>query len=438
MTKDKKSLGTYIADGWMNLLTGLGIKGRDKNVCTTFGPAPVFDEGMLNDIYRADGLGRRVIDAPADHMTRNWIRVSGDEDGLLESELKRLKTKTRFNKSEKWSRLYGAGVILMRIDDGRGLDEPLNMDGIRSIEKLKVYDRYRVQPYKWYDDPEDPNIGEVELYQITPRRGNFFYVHESRVLVFNGVNTPELAKEQNQHWEDSVIESCFYALRRLGNVYGSVEAIMSSFETGVLNVEDLAEKIASGQEDQIMKRLELMNLSKAVVNMMLLDKEETWEKKSSTVTGIPDVLDRFSQNLSASSGIPITVLMGTSPAGMNATGESDIRNWYDKIKSDQEDKHYDHLKRLSLIIQLAKDGPFKGKELKSWDILFNSLWQMTPKEEAEVRKITAERDKLDIENDIVSEDEIRQSRYGGEEYSMETKLDPRYDTNRNKNKSEED
>lgn len=413
-------------DGWNNLLTGLGIEGRDKLVSTVFGAPMIFNEQTLDNLYRGDGFARRVVDSVANEMTREWIQIEGDTDGLTLKVMKKLKTKKMFNKAEKWARLYGGAVIVMRINDGNTLSEPLNMNTIKKIEALKTYSRYQVTVRQRYDNIENSKFGEVELYDITPVHsggGGSFQVHESRVLIFEGETTSDRQKAINQDWDDSTLQSAYYPLRRLGHVYSSIETIVSFFETGILSVKGLQEMIASGQEGLIKTRIEIFNLTKAVVNMILLDEGETFEKKSSSVQGLPQIVDKFAQALSASTGIPTTILMGQSPAGLQATGASDIRNWYDKIHSQQEDKFYDGLVYLTEIIMLSKTGPFKGKELDSWDVVFVPLWQMTEEEKANIKKTQSETDKVYIENDVVSSDEIRESRFGGEVYSTETTID---------------
>ena len=242
------------------------------------------------------------------------------------------------------------------------------------------------------------------------------------VAEVNGAETPELTLAQNDGWHDSEIQSAYNSIRQLGGVYDSIEVIISFFETGVLTINDLAEKIAAGQEDQIRTRLELMNLSKSVVNTMILDSGETFEKKASQVRGLAEIIDRYAQALSAATGIPITLLMGKSPAGLQATGKSDVRFWYDNIAAAQEEKLLPQLTRLAAILMACKDGAFKAKPLDNWAIKFVPLWQLTEEETATVRKDTAETDKVYIDLGVLEPDEVRQSRFGGDKYSQETVL----------------
>ncbi|MCK4521410.1 MAG: DUF1073 domain-containing protein [Nanoarchaeota archaeon] len=419
---EKKGIKKFVSDGWINLLTGLGIMNKDSRVSTTFGAAMTLTESMLNQMYRGDGFARRVIDLVANEMVRKWIKIEGDAEGRLLKKLKDLKAKKMFRKALKWNRLHGGALIVMGIDDGRPMEEELYEDGIRDIHYLKVYDRWRCNIIKRYTDPEKNNYREPEQYMISTHTGAAFTIHESRVLRFDGAETPDLILARNNGWHDSELQAPYSALRSLGNVYGSAESIISFFETGILSIQGLSEMIASGEEEHIKTRLELLNLSKSVINTILIDSEEKFEKKSSSVRGLPDLINKFTEALSASTGLPISLLMGRAPAGLNATGEGDKINFYDNISSEQEEKMYDQLIRLCQIIMMGSQTDFKGKELEEWDVIFNPLWQLTEKEEAELRKIIAEKDEIEINSNIVEPEEVRESRYGGNKYSIETEI----------------
>ena len=424
MAEEKgKGIKKFVSDGWINLLTGLGIMNKDSRVSTVFGSADTLTEAMLNQMYRGDGFARRIVDLIANEMVRKWIKIEGDAEGKLLKKLKDLKAKKIFRKALKWSRLHGGSLVVMGIDDGHPIEEELYEDGIRDIHYLKVFDRWRCNIIKRYDDPSKPNYKEPEEYMISSHTGANFRIHETRVLRFDGAETPEITLARNNGWYDSELQSPYTALRSLGNVYASAETIISFFETGILSIQGLSEMIAGGQEDLIKTRLELLNLSKSVINTILLDTEEKFEKKSSSVRGLPDLINKFTEALSAATGYPITLLMGRSPAGLDASGEGDKINFYDNVSSEQEEKMYDQLVKLCKIIMMGSQTEFKGKELEDWDVIFNPLWQLTEKEEAELRKTVAEKDKIEIESDIVEPEEVRKSRYGGNKYSIETEIE---------------
>lgn len=420
-------------DGWANLLTGLGVSGLDKKMSTTFGQAKKFTEDELNKLYRSEGFAKRLVNIVADEMVREWFHVANDTDNVIVEALNDLKAKTIINRHLRWDRLHGGAATLMLVDDGQTgedvLSKPLAEDRLKKIVDFRTYDRWAVQ---WdaadlYDDPANAKFGTPELYQLNPRSGGLamFKVHESRLLITHGVDITDIERSKNNGWGDSVIQAAYTQLRSLGSVYGSVETILDDFIQAVMSIENLQDLIASGKEDIIKKRLQVLDMSRHLLNTLLIDTREKYEKKASTVTGLDGIIDKFASALSAVSGIPVSLFMGESPKGLNAAGAeaTGLRYFYDMVAAAQESKLQPVLERLVYLIQISKEGPTKGKELEDWAIQFNPLWQPTEKEVVEMRKTQAETDKIYESMGTLSAEEIRESRFGGESYSIETNLD---------------
>lgn len=411
-------------DSWQNLFTGAGVRNRDKKLSSTFAATEALSEKELNALYRGNGFAKKIIDLPAKEMTREWFTVDGDTDNLIVQYFETIGIRKKITKLLKWSRLFGGGIGIMGLDDGGELDTKLDENGIRSLQFLHVFDRFRVNftDTDLYSDPKNEKFGLPEYFIVSPRAGMPFKVHESRVLSLHGLDTP-LTETRNSGWGDSALLSMYTQLRNLGVTYSATADIVESFEELVISIDNLQQLVAAGKESVVKKRLELLDLSRSTLNTTLLDAKEKFEKKSSTVTGLDKLIEQQALALSAVSGIPATLLLGKSPAGLSATGDSDIRQWYDNIAASQEDDLKPILERLVRVTMLTKDGPTKGVELEDWSIKFTPLWQPTEKETAETRKIIAETDDIYITNQVLDPQEIRESRFGGESFSANISID---------------
>jgi hypothetical protein len=158
-----------------------------------------------------------------------------------------------------------------------------------------------------------------------------------------------------------------------------------------------------------------MDLSRHVLHIKLLDADaEQYKKEASSVAGLPDLMDRFGIALAGVTGIPATKLLGQAPAGMNATGESDIRNWYDDLSADQEAILSPVYERLCYLVFKSKDGGFKGKEPEGWTIKWNPLYELTAKEQAELYKATADADAAYISAGVLDPGTVHDQRFMGE------------------------
>jgi phage-related protein (TIGR01555 family) len=402
-------------DGWTNALTGLGLASTDKRQSTRFRHTTILPDKTLTALYRGAGLTRRIINLPATEMTRNWFTINGDDQDKVLQKLEELSAQEAYTDAMVWARLYGGAVIFMGINDGGKAEEPVNVENIKEVWGLTVFDKTDVVivDASISRDPNSPFFGKPTIYEITPiTGGTSFKVHASRLIRFDGAKIPNQQLHENNGWHDSVMQSIYEQLRQIGGVYDNAEFIVEDFVQTIIKVDNLLQMIASGQDDQVKQRLNLIDLSKHVANTILLDAKEDYAKHSSTVTGLDTLLDRFMMYVSSVTGIPVTLLMGRSPAGQNATGESDIRMWYDSIRSAQRAILRP---RLETLIEYCFKAT--GGEPETWSIEFNPLWEMTEDEKANVYKTNAEGDQIYIVNGVVSAAEIARYRFGGQSYN---------------------
>lgn len=412
-------------DSWTNFFTSLGTN-RDKRTHTSFMPGLTLDRSTISALYREDGLGKRIVDLPAREMTRRWFEVRGDDDGLLLQELETLQAQSKFNRAIRWARAFGGALMVVGADDSGDLAMPLDERSLRSIQFLHVFDRHRVTGMEYNSNPLSPEYGQPEKYFITPvgmNTSTSFTVHASRCLRFDGEDVPDDIRVSQMGWGDSIFQAVFGPLRGVNSAYSSSELILEDFVQGVLTIDGLGNLLATDEgREQLVTRLEMMDLSRHVANTAILDTEETYQKHSSTVTGLADLVDRFMKYLSAVTGIPVTLLWGQSPAGLNATGENDVRNWYDDVAGRQPEVLGQPLERLLRLIMVSKDGPFRGRELEEWSVDYLPLWEPSEKEEAERRKLVAETDSIYLTQGVLEPEEVSASRFGGDTYSANTEL----------------
>lgn len=422
----KKSINV---DGWANILTGLGIAGRDKAASGIFRSCYNFNFNEYDQLYRSDGLTKRIIDLVASEMLRQGWQIEGDTDSKIYQYLEKIDAITALTDTIKWSRLYGGSICVMGIADGLPLCDPVDELNIDSIKWMRVFDRYQAQPNLTYMccDLNSCYYGYPEIYDVNDfKTGHSFQVHCSRVLRMDWNALPPRQQNWNQGWGDSVINSIYEEIRNYGTSFANMSSILQDFINGVLVMPGLSDALNQDCGDSnIIKRLNFAAISKSNTNLMALDGEESFQKVSSNVAGLSDLVDRFMLAVCTVTGIPATLLFGRSPAGFNATGESDIRNYYDMVKNLQESKLKPCLNKLIRYVMLSKKGPFSGVELEDWKVEFNPLWQNTEEQEATIRRIVADTDAIYIDRGVLDPIEVAESRFGGNAWSMNTIIDIR-------------
>lgn len=421
-------------DGFANIITGLGTAQRDKRLASEIQAPAILARIELDDLYAGDGLARRICDLPANEQTRKWIGISADDD-VGKDTLQRLQTlaaQDAVTEAMIWARLYGGSVILLGIDDGLDPAKPLtDTAAIKSFTWLNVLNRYEVEITQRYLDPFAPQYGKPELYKVMPSiagPGSMMtdrIVHESRVIRFDGVRTPRYRLEQNAGWCDSIFVALLNTIRDVWSGFDGTAHLLTDFSQAIYKVKGLASQVGSNQEATILKRLQILDMVRSLMRAVVIDADgEDFTRSTTPLTGLPEVLDRLEQLLSAVTEIPVTLLFGRSPAGLNATGESDVRLFYDAVQSKQENQLRPKLERLLTLLFRAKDGPTGGVEPEEWSFKFNPLWQLTDAERADLHSKQSAADQIYISNGVLHPEEVRESRFGGDEYSVETQLDP--------------
>jgi len=378
-----KSIGS---DGWKNLLSGFGTK-HDPTSYSEPGATMRLPKTYVERIYRSDGIGRRIVDVPAEDMTREWVTVSGQDGQARMQQLRNIHAQQQVNKALRWAGLYGGAIIVLGIDDGRNLDTPVG-SRVRGVYFAHVYDSWQVYytTQDLYQDPMSEKYGKPEYVTVQPISGTSYKVHESRILWFDGEDVPDRVRQKNNGWGDSKLQGVTDSLSRYAEAMGGVSNIIRDFVTPVLGMKNLSDLIASGQEEIVRKRLEILGLSQSMLNIRLIDAEmETYSKQASSVAGMDKLLEELKHNISACTGIPQTRLFGRSPGGQNATGESDLTNWYDTVRSEQQDKMIPAVERIVLLLDLSAGSIPDDRKIEPCP-----LWQPSEQERATTAKTITE------------------------------------------------
>lgn len=420
-----------VNDGWENILTSINIKGIDKKMSHAV-KYDFMDEATASALYQTSDTAQAVIDILPDEMTRQGFKVNfeNDESKVLQEKTKAwvedYEVECLFNEAFKCARIYGGSAIYMGIDDGQNdSSKPVNEKTIKRIKYLVVLDRYDLVAQEPVNgDLESDNFGKPDFYMLSTSKGNkavSVLIHYSRLIIFHGKQLPSRISEMNDYWGDSIFSKTYNSIRNYDTAFDSTATIMEDFTVPIMQIENLDDLLCSGQDDLIMKRLQLMKRTSSIVNAIVMKTGENYERKTTNVSGIKDILDKFEMRLVAAARIPHTILLGNSPSGLGATGESERNVWYDYVKSQQSK---DYLPKLNqLFAYLFKTQEFSGVKDQNWFVEFNPLWQMSEKQTVELRKMQAETDSIYIQNNVLEPKEVTDSRFGGAEYSIETAID---------------
>lgn len=396
------------ADRLSNLITGLGMGNKDKTVQDQFQFVTV-DDSQLEFAYRGDWLARKIVDIIPFDMTRegwNWQAKESQIERLEDTEKKFCVLDKVFMALVR-ARLFGGSGLYIGTKVGSPTDELLPEQMVRDgITYIHGFTRRDLAFNEIETDPVSPWFGMPKMFQLTISGSQqaAIEIHPSRVITFSGMPHPDPMRAGSQDfWGDSVLQIMLDAIKNAVSGQQHVAALIPEAKIDVVQVPGLSDMLSTDVGTaKVTKRFQEAAIIKSLFGMVLLEGDnegngEQYQQKQIRFTEFPDLLRQYLQVASGAADVPVTRLLGQSPSGLNATGDADIRNYYDNVKARQKRE----LKpRLDRLMELLIRHTF-GSRPKSIYYEFAPLWQMSAKDAADIEKITAETEGLLVTSALV-------------------------------------
>jgi hypothetical protein len=378
-------------DSFVNFNFNLGVGADNALTSSTYGFNPITrNRTLLEWIYRGSWMGGVAVDVVADDMTRSGVDLQGELEPEtiqeIEEEVVRLGIWNNINDGIKWARLYGGAIVVMLID-GQDLSTPLRLNTIRKGQfgGLLVLDRWMVEP-SLEDLVTDygPELGLPKYYTVTDQGPALrrMKIHHSRCLRLEGIRLPYWQRLMENLWGLSVVERLYDRMVAFDSATtGAAQLVYKSY-LRTMKVKDLREVVAAGGAalQGLAAYVDTMRRFQGIEGITLIDQEDEIEAAThGAFSGLSDALAQFGQQLSGALQIPLVRLFGQSPMGFS-TGETDLRNYYDTVKQQQEKELKVDVTRIYRAVAAGL-----GIELpEGFGVDFRSLWQLTPEEKSDI------------------------------------------------------
>lgn len=353
------------------------------------------DFATLNALYRESWIVRRIVDViPAD-MLKNWITITSGIEPAVEKKislaLRRTQLIDKLKRGMQWGRLYGGALGIMLVKhQGNDLTTPLRLDYIMpgDFAGMLIFDRWNgVSPSsELVDDVTDPEYSYPKYYTISdPTNGGMVQIHHSRCIRFPGNLLPYWEELSELQWGASVIEPVMDELKKRDNVSWNIAQLTFMANLRVLKMEDLGQLLSSTDaisQRELYNTIQAQNILMSNMGLQIMDSKDSMETHQYTFGGLADVYQQFLMDIAGAAEMPVTKLFGRSPAGLNATGQSDLQNYYDMIAEKQESYLRPILNKVLPPFIISTLGSMPD----DFDFDFDPVAEPSDKERAELAK----------------------------------------------------
>ena len=384
-------------DSFANFAARVGQGANPLLAASTYAPSLLSrNRALLDAMYRGSWVVGQAVDVVAEDMTRAGWTVTATMDPEDMARLDRaavaLGLADALCDGLRWARLYGGAIGFIMVD-GQRPETPLNPDrvGRGDFRGVLPLDRWTVVPSTERIADLGPDFGRPEYYTLWGDdrfAANAQRIHHSRAIRFEGRPLPHWQRIAEQDWGMSVIERMHDRLVAFDSGTMGAAQLLFKAHLRTISVKDLRTTIAAGGAamEGVVKMFDMIRQLQSNEGLTVLDAEDTFAAHSYGFSGLSDVLLQLGQQIAGATEIPLVRLFGQSPAGLNATGDGDIRLYYDGISAKQERSlRRPVAKVLDLLHRSELGRPPEG----DLHFAFNPLWQTSATERADnAQKVT--------------------------------------------------
>jgi len=388
---------TRTHDAFVNFAARLGLGTDNQSSYGGYSFTPITRNRMMLDLaYRGSWICRMAVRAIADDMTREGITLGSDlgpelTDVMYTAFNKKFMIWDKLTEAISWGRLYGgAGAIILI--SGQDMSSPLKIETVGPGQFCGILpvDRWMVDPalFDLVTDLKSPDLGLPKYYTVVhdapaaPRQR----VHHSRFIRFEGDDLPYYQRLSENLWGLSVLEPVFDRILAFDSATTGTAQLVYRAHLRTYGIKGLRSIIAKGGAmlDAVYQQIDMMRMWQNNEGITLMDGEDVFEASQYSFGGLDSVLTQMGQQISGALQIPLIRLFGQSPTGFNSTGESDLRIYYDGVRTQQERRLRPALEKLTRII--AQSEAVKLPHNLNFE--FVPLWQMTTEQKSSVNAQT--------------------------------------------------
>ena len=388
------------------------------------------DYELIDNIIHKNGIAHKVVTKPAQDATRNGWRIIYPNDPKKQEQYQKALDALDLKRSLCQELIYyyahgdaygTIGIYSPMLDNNTAKPFDPKKQSISNIAFFHVFGQNHVQKIEVNDDPTDINYMKEAAVVINQTKSG-------DTVDANGTIKPGIPKTKQividksryfhislDKFEDddtgnSIITRCWDQIHVLDTALYSVGKLLYAYDINVLTDDgagyDPDDPVSKAEFDQQNKILSQNMGTDSILN---LHNGQTFQRFSNNVSGIENLLTFAWQQLAAASNIPKSVLLGEQ-AGTLAGAATDVANYYDGVKSLQEELLRPQLERIIELLMWSTDvaGGSEDPDSVDWKLVFNPLWSADDKTQSETFQNTANAVATLVNSGIKDTDEANQ------------------------------
>ena len=330
--------------GLINPGSGLGTD-LDKSEGFFLRPTRFGWAGPMEILCVQSWAARRARDLPVDDMFLRWREFEGDHAQAMRKAEETHRVTRQLGSAMRAARQHGTGAVVMMTTEAP-MDTPLVPERIRpgDLKNLLVVDRWEMSQTIWESDPWSPNYGRSTVYNVHPQLASAMRVHHSRLLRFDGMLAPSDSgyRWYDREWGVPDLVPIMLALLQDQAFVSAIAHLGQEASIPILKIPHFAKALRGGfhKNDPTAPSVEAigekLNRAKSSYRLWMMDASQEFAREAVTFSGLAQILDVFQRRVANAADVPLTRWQGQSPAGLNATGESDMRNYVIMVEEQRQ------------------------------------------------------------------------------------------------------
>jgi len=383
-------------------------------------------------LWTSSDVAQLIVDTPVTEALRpGWSVTSGTEDitEQVKADLEDLGIDVVLSDAVRKARATGgAGILLMSQD--ADLSKPWGKTS--KLEGLMVFDASELTAGTEYITSLNSRaFGFPAYYNLQPLglvMESIQRIHHTRVVRVCPRPFTRSSIIVRLGWSQPILETLASVIKDFEIAYSEALGLLPDWAQGSITMTGLLRALTSTDSagaQAIAARYKLLDASRSLHRPIPLDAGdasspgEKYERHTTPVSGLPELLDRAAQRLSMASRIPVPILMGQSPSGLGDTGSTATRAWYAYVGTIQCDYVRPTLEAILRVL-------WGAREPAQWKVEFNPLWAPTSQEEAQTLLTTAQAYDILVKAGAIAPDEVRAKVFPGLAESSESAYSESY------------